>query len=164
MTSAARLFRARRHGLCNGEDGQQNDSERPAKQHRGYPLRLGILQSSLSLAPSATQPSCLPRSRGNRICRCGSGQMKFYEDGILYLRAASQLKRGRGNFNPVAIRRYYSQNSLQLTDVLFWAENVYRAEYTLTTSTRRLKCVSLVSVVLRDGQTLIERIKALNGC
>ena len=32
MTSAARLFPARGHGLCNGEDGQQNENERQARQ------------------------------------------------------------------------------------------------------------------------------------
>lgn len=37
----ARLVGARGHGLCNRQDGQQNDSECPARHHRGYPLLLG---------------------------------------------------------------------------------------------------------------------------
>jgi hypothetical protein len=83
------------------------------------------------------------------------------------MRASSLMipeKRRERNFLPEAIRKYYSENPLWLNEVFFWGENIYRAEYVLRTRTRLRECASLVTVVLRDGQTLIQRIKAQNGC
>lgn len=75
-------------------------------------------------------------------------------------------KREKGPFSAGEIVTFYSSllEPLRLLSVNSIGNNMFRVTYTFRTSRMRCDGSSIVTVVERGGDPLIEKIKALNGC